>query len=82
MPIKPAVRYYLVTRDVRVLAPGSYLRLGSWYELYHRPYREAVYLTDRPVHPLARSALVAQASFAEGGSKHTVYAWLSRRGGR
>lgn len=82
MPIKPAVRYFLVTRNVRVLAPGSYLRLGTWYELYDRPYQEAVYLSDQPRPPVAKVQLVAQASFFQYPGRHTIYAWLSRRPGR
>jgi hypothetical protein len=81
-PIKPAVRYDLVVRGTRVLAPGSALRLGTWYELYNRPYREAVYLSDVPRPPVKHVKLVAQASFREGATKDTVYVWLSRRPGR
>ncbi len=82
MPVKPAVRYYLVTRDTRVLAPGSSLRLGAWYELYGRPYREAIYLSDVPRPPVKRVDLVFHASFREGSTLNTVYVWLSRRPGR
>ncbi len=81
-PVKPAVRYYLVARGTRVLAPGSALRLGTWYELYDRPYREAIYLSDVPRPPVKRVKLVAQASFREGATVNTVYVWLSRRPGR
>jgi hypothetical protein len=82
MPIKPAVRYFLVTSDIRVLALGSYLRLGTWYELYHRPYREAVYLSDSLRPPVKGAELVASASFFEYRHRHTIYAWLSRKPGR
>lgn len=82
MPIKPGVRYLLVTRDIRVLAPGSYLRLGTWYELYDRPYQDAVYLSDRPRPPVKGVKLVAAASFLEYPGRHTIYAWLSRKPGR
>jgi hypothetical protein len=81
-PVKPAVRYDLVARGTRVLAPGSALRLGTWYELYNRPYREAIYLSDVLRPPVKRVKLVAQASFREGATKNTVYVWLSRRPGR
>jgi hypothetical protein len=81
-PVKPAVRYDLVARGTRVLAPGSALRLGTWYELYNRPYREAVYLSDVPRPPVKRVKLVAQASFREGATVNTVYVWLSRRPGQ
>jgi len=81
-PIKPSLRYFLVTRGNRVLAPGSSLRLGDWYELHDRPYREAIYLSDMRHAPVKRVRLVTQASFREGGHLNTVYVWLSRRPGR
>jgi hypothetical protein len=82
MPVKPAVRYFLVTRGTRVLAPGSYLRLGSWYELYHRPYREAIYLSDVPRPPVKGVPLAFHVSFREGATIDTVYVWRSPRPGR
>lgn len=81
-PVKPSVRYFLVTRGNRVLAPGSSLRLGTWYELYHRPYREAIYLGDVPGAPVRHVRLVFETSFREGGHLNTIYVWLSRRPGR
>jgi hypothetical protein len=82
MPVKPAVRYFLVARGTRVLAPGSYLRLGSWYELDDRPYREAVYLSGVSRPPVKRVRLAFRVSFREGSTLNTVYVWLSRRAGR
>jgi MYXO-CTERM domain-containing protein len=82
MPVKPAVRYFLVTRGTRVLASGSSLRLGTWYELYDRPYREAIYLSDVPRPPVKHVKLVFQAGFREGSTLNTVYVWLSPRPGR
>jgi hypothetical protein len=81
-PVKPAVRYYLVARGTRVLAPGSSLRLGTWYELDDRPYREAIYLSDVPRPPVKRVTLAGRASFREGTTVNTVYVWISRRPGR
>jgi len=81
MPVKPAVRYFLVARGTRVLAPGSFLRLGSWYELYDRPYREAIYLSDVPRPPVKRVPLAFGVSFREGSTLNTVYVWISRRPG-
>ncbi len=81
-PIKPSVRYFLVARGTRVLAPGSYLRLGTWYELYHRPYREAIYLSDVPRPPVKHVPLAFDVSFREGATVNTVYVWISRRPGR
>jgi hypothetical protein len=82
MPVKPAVRYFLVTRGIRVLAPGSFLRLGTWYELYKRPYREAIYLSDVPRPPVAHVSLAFDASFQEGSTRNTVFVWISRKPGR
>lgn len=78
MPIKPAVRYFLVAHDERVLAPGSFLRLGSWYELYRRPYYEAIYLSDVPRAPAGRAQLAFATSFHEGKRRNWVYVWISR----
>ena len=82
MPVKPAVRYFLVARGTRVLAPGSFLRLGSWYELYDRPYREAIYLSDVPRPPVGHVPLAFDVSFREGSTLNTMYVWISRRPGR
>ena len=82
MPVKPAIRYFLVARGVRVLAPGSSLRLGTWYELYRRPYREAIYLSDVPRAPVKRVPLAFAVSFREGASERaTVYVWITRKPG-
>ncbi len=81
-PIKPSLRYFLVARGTRVLAPGSYLRLGSWYELYKRPYREAIYLSDVPRSPVKHVPLAFDVSFREGAKMNTVYVWISHRPGR
>ncbi len=78
MPVKPAVRYFLVARGTRVLAPGSSLRLGTWYELYKRPYREAIYLSDVPRPPVSHVRLAFRVGFLEGSTPNTVYVWLSR----
>jgi hypothetical protein len=83
MPVKPAVRYFLVARGTRVLAPGSFLRLGTWYELYHRPYREAIYLSDVPRAPVKHVPLAFAVSFREGAAtRNAVYVWISRKPGR
>lgn len=81
-PIKPSLRYFLVARGTRVLAPGSDLRLGTWYELYERPYREAIYLSDVPRSPVKHVPLAFDVSFPEGARVNTVYVWISHRPGR
>jgi hypothetical protein len=83
MPVKPAIRYFLVAQGVRVLAPGSSLRLGTWYELDRRPYREAIYLSDVARAPVKGAPLAFDVSFREGNSERsTVYVWISRKPGR
>jgi hypothetical protein len=81
-PIKPSLRYFLVARGTRVLAPGSSLRLGTWYELYKRPYREAIYLSDVPRSPVKHVPPAFDVSFREGSKANTVYVWISHRPGR
>ncbi len=81
-PIKPSLRYFLTARGTRVMAPGSYLRLGTWYELYKRPYREAIYLSDVPRPPARHAPLAFGVSFREGRTVNTVYVWISHRPGR
>lgn len=81
-PIKPSLRYFLVARGTRVLAPGSDLRLGTWYELYKRPYREAIYLSDVARSPVKHAPLAFDVSFREGTTVNTVYVWISHRPGR
>jgi hypothetical protein len=81
-PIKPSLRYFLTARGTRVMAPGSYLRLGSWYELYKRSYREAIYLSDVPRSPVRHVPLAFDTSFREGAKMNTVYVWISHRPGR
>jgi hypothetical protein len=80
-PAKPAVRFFLVARSTRVLAPGSSLRLGGWYNLDNRPYSLAVYLSDTPSPPAAHVRLVFQTTFRENSALNTVYLWLSRAPG-
>jgi hypothetical protein len=82
MPVKPAVRYFLVARGARVLAPGSFLRLGSWYEPDKRPYREAIYLSDVPRPPVKRVPLAFEVGFRENSTRNTVYVWISSKPGR
>jgi hypothetical protein len=81
-PVKPSLRYFLVARGTRVLAPGSSLRLGTWYELHKRPYREAIYLSDVARPPVKHVPLAFDVSFREGSKVNTVYVWISHRAGR
>ena len=47
-PMEPAIRFLLVRHGDRVLADGSFPRLGSYYELYNRPVQWIVYLPTAP----------------------------------
>ena len=74
-PIEPALRFFLVRHGDRVLARGSYKRLGAYYELYHRPYRWEVLLVngDRRVR---RMTLVARVQVTDGWGTQTLSAWV------
>lgn len=78
-PIEPALRFFLVRHGDRVLATGSYRRLGAYYELYHRPYRWEVLLVN------GRQArrgmtLVARVHVRDGWGAQTLSAWVRRVG--
>jgi hypothetical protein len=78
LPLKAAIRFVLVRRDIRVLATGSLARNGNWYELHDRPYNMTLYVSDRTRPPVKRVSLVARVSFREVGVAHTLTVWLSR----
>ncbi len=81
LPIKPAVRYFLVRHGVRPLAPGSYLRLGDWYELRGRRYSEVVYVQDGRRAPVKGAQLLDRVRFGSGWGPQTVSLWLYRHPG-
>jgi hypothetical protein len=77
LPVKPALRYFLVRHGDRVLGPDSYPRLGSWYELDHRPYDASVYVVDRGRHRPARHLqLVGTAAYRDGWGPHVLKVWI------
>jgi hypothetical protein len=80
MPIKPALRYFLVRHHVRPLAPGSFVRLGSWYELYDRPYQEVAYVEDGTRAPVHGAHLLDRVHFGSNRGPQTVSLWLSAHG--
>lgn len=75
MPIKPSLRYYLVRHGVRPLAPGSFLRLGDWYELYSRPYQYLVYVREGTRQPASGLRLLDRVHIADGFGRQTVSLW-------
>ncbi len=76
-PMEPAIRFLLVRHGDRVLAEGSYPRLGSYYELYHRPVQWTVYLRDgtrRQPH----MTLAARVRFTDPWGTDVLSAWVAR----
>jgi hypothetical protein len=80
MPIKPALRYFLVRHGVRPLAPGSFLRLGSWYELYGRPYQSVVYVENGIRAPGTGLQLLDRVHFTTGWGPEIVSLWIYPHG--
>src|SRR6202035_2692354 len=80
MPIKPALRYFLVRHGVRPLAPGSFLRLGDWYELHGRPYQAVVYVENGTRAPATGAQLLDRVRFTTGWGPEIVSLWVSRHG--
>ena len=81
LPIKPAIRYALALRDVRVLAVGSYQRLGYWYELFRRPYDMTLYVENGPRRPANDASLISHVNFNDPAGRHDLYVWVSRTPG-
>jgi hypothetical protein len=76
-PMEPALRFLLVRHGDRVLAQGSYPRLGSYYELDHHPYQWIVYLRDgkrREPH----MTLAARVRFRDPWGTDILSAWVAR----
>lgn len=76
-PMEPALRFLLVRHGDRVLAEGSFPRLGSYYELEHRPYEWIVYLRDgtsRQPH----MTLAARVRFRDQWGTDVLSAWVER----
>jgi hypothetical protein len=80
MPIKPALRYFLVRHGVRPLAPGSFLRLGNWYELHGRPYQAVVYVENGSRAPAKGVQLLDRVRFATAWGPQIVSLWVYRHG--
>jgi hypothetical protein len=74
-PMEPAVRFLLVRRGERVLARGSFARLGSYYELYKRRVQWIVNLTDS-TRPQRHMTLAARVHFHDPWSAETLTAWV------
>ncbi len=79
MPIKPSLRYFLVRHGVRPLAPGSFLRLGDWYELRNRPYQYVVYVREGVHRPENGLRLLDRVHITDGFGRQTVSLWYGTR---
>jgi hypothetical protein len=76
-PMEPALRFLLVRHGDRVLANGSFPRLGSYYDLGHRRYGWVVYLRDgRRAQPHMR--LATRISFQSPWGRQVLSAWVRR----
>jgi len=82
LPMKPGLRYFLVRHDVRVLGRGSYLRLGTWYELYDRPFSYVVWVDDGTRAPARHARLVGRVRFRDGFGAQLVSLWALHVRGR
>jgi len=82
-PMEPALRFLLVRHGDRVMAPGSFRRLGSYYELRGHPYRWVVYLDDG-TRRAPHMRLVSRVSFRSPWGREVLSAWVRRvsHGGR
>jgi hypothetical protein len=76
-PMEPAIRFLLVRHGDRVLADGSYPRLGSYYVEGNRPVQWIVYLTDS-VRAQQRMGLVARVRFRSPWGSEALSAWAGR----
>ena len=76
-PVEPAIRFLLVRHGERVLAEGSFPRLGSYYELYNRPVQWTVRLLDG-VRPQRYMTLAARVHFTDPWGTEVLSAWVMR----
>ena len=76
-PMEPPLRFLLVRRGDRVLAPDSYPRLGSYYTLGHRSYRWIVYVGDGR-RPRPHMTLAARVRFRDPWGTDVLSAWVER----
>jgi hypothetical protein len=76
-PMEPAIRFLLVRHRDRVLAPGSFPRLGSYYELYNRPAQWIIDLREG-ARPQPGMTLVARVRFTSPWARELVSAWAMK----
>ncbi len=76
-PMEPGLRFLLVRHGDRVMAPGSFPRLGSYYVLAGHPYRWVVYITDG-TRPEPHMRLASRVSFRSPWRQEVLSAWVRR----
>jgi hypothetical protein len=76
-PMEPAIRFFLVRHGDRVLARGSFPRLGSYYEPYNRPVQWTVYLVDG-ARQQRYMTLAARVHFTDGWGKEVLSTWVRK----
>jgi hypothetical protein len=76
-PMEPGLRFLLVRHGDRVLAPGSFPRLGSYYVLAGHPYQWVVYITDG-TRPEPHMRLASRVSFRSPWRQEVLSAWVRR----
>jgi len=74
-PMEPALRFLLVRHGDRVLADGSSPRLGTYYQLDHRPVQWVLYLADGTRRPRGMT-LAARVSFFGPWGRETLSTWV------
>ncbi len=76
-PMEPAIRFLLVRHGDRVLARGSFPRLGSYYELYSRPVQWTVHLLDG-TRTQPHMTLAARVHFTDPWGREVLSAWARK----
>ena len=76
-PMEPAIRFFLVRHGDRVLARGSFPRLGSYYEPDDHPVQWIVHLRDG-TRPLPHMTLAARVRFTGPWGREILSAWVAR----
>jgi hypothetical protein len=76
--VSPQGAFFMAVRyGDRVLAEGSFPRLGSYYELYNRPVQWTVRLLDG-VRPQRYMTLAARVRFSDPWGTEVLSAWVMR----
>ena len=77
-PMEPALRFLLVRHGDRVMAPGSYPRLGSYYELIGHPAISGSSTSVTVRGRLPHMTLAARVRFHDHWGPEVLSAWVRR----